>query len=376
VSYRLDVGGASVDVDVRASQEGDFARLLRDGDEYVGGPLGPGRIVLEDRSLVVTVFPNDLKLPELRHLIDPVKRRDLLRDMLPDRPELWEGELRCLGYRRQRRYTAELRSATGRAVLKSYTTKAYRHGKINALTFQTGGPLRIARLLGWSDGRQLLAFEWLPGRGLFDLGMPPEIEGEMTARAGAALATLHEQRPDGLECWTREDETASLLSLASEIGFLYPALAGRADELARRVAAQLAGAPDMHVAIHGDFNANQVLMAPSDVSIIDLDWACCADPADDLGNILAQAETLVMVGERPSAWIQGFRDALLAGYRLATKRLLPDRIDTYTARGLFRRARNPFRMRMPEWPTRMEALLARAEAMLNGSLHASDDRAA
>src|SRR2546426_8004296 len=65
VSYRVDVGGTAVDVDVRASQEGDFARLLQSNDEFVGGPLGAGRIVLEDRSMVMTVFPNDPKAPEL-----------------------------------------------------------------------------------------------------------------------------------------------------------------------------------------------------------------------------------------------------------------------------------------------------------------------
>jgi hypothetical protein len=36
----------------------------------------------------------------------------------------------------------------------------------------------------------------------------------------------------------------------------------------------------------------------------------------------------------------------------------------YTALNLFRRARHPFRSREPDWPERTEALVERAEAMV------------
>lgn len=365
VTYRLDVAGTTVDADARACRPEDLSRWL-DGDGYVPGPLGAGRMVLRPSAVLVTVFPNDLKLPQLRPLADADQRRLALSELLPDRPELWEGDLRCLSYRRQRRYVAELCTDTGAcAVVKAYTAKSYWHGLHNATVFRSHGALRLARLLGSSDSRRLLAFEWLPGRGLFDAATSPAEEWELAMRTGAALATLHDQDCEGLECWTREDETAALLSLAAEIGFLCPSLAGRADEFARRLGARLAVAPDLHFPVHGDFSAGQVLAAPPDVSVIDLDWACYADPADDLGNMLAQAEVRVLEGVRERSWVESLHDALLTGYAQATRRSLPERIALYTARGLFRRARNPFRLRSPEWPRRTEELLALAETVLH-----------
>ena len=59
-----------------------------------------------------------------------------------------------------------------------------------------------------------------------------------------------------------------MLSLSSEIGFICPHLARLADDLAWRLAAQLAGAPSQHCALHGDFSANQVLIGGQQVAII------------------------------------------------------------------------------------------------------------
>src|SRR5437867_10496317 len=71
IAYRLDVAGAELDLDVRACRPDDLAQWLEDGEPAnVSGPLGSGRIVLKDCSVLVTVFPNDLKLPALQHLTD------------------------------------------------------------------------------------------------------------------------------------------------------------------------------------------------------------------------------------------------------------------------------------------------------------------
>ena len=65
----------------------------------------------------------------------------MLRKLLPDHPGLWQGELRCLRYRPERRYVAELHAADQtRALLKSYTRKGYFRGKRALLSVTTGGP--------------------------------------------------------------------------------------------------------------------------------------------------------------------------------------------------------------------------------------------
>ena len=260
---------------------------------------------------------------------------------------------------------AEFRAADRpRVLLKAYTRKAYSRCKHNAQSFQSCGLLRVARLLGCSDKNRLLAFEWLPGRLLMDLCTAPELDCDAVAAVGGALATLHGQDSSGLSGWTRAAEAADLLSLSSEIGFICPRLARRADELARRLAAQLAGAPATHCAVHGDFSAKQVIVGLPEVAIIDLDWACTGDPSDDLGNFIAQAERYALRGELTRQRVESFGDALLEGYAEATERRLPQGIGLRTAVQLFRRARFPFRTREPDWPQRTEALLNRAATLL------------
>lgn len=367
VSYRLDVAGTELDVDVRACRPEDLGSSLEESDQAsAAGPLGRGCIVLEDRSVLVFVFPNDLKLPNLRLLTNPDERTRMLRELLPDHPEFWPGELRCLRYRPERRYVAELRAADGvRLLLKAYTRKAHSRGKHNAQSFQSSGLLRVARVLGCSDRHRLLAFEWLPGRLLMQLCTAAELDGHAVAAVGGALATLHRQDSAHLSSWTRAAEVADLLSLSTEIGFILPQLARRADELAQALASQLANAPARQGALHGDFSANQVLVSEESVAIIDLDWACCGDPADDLGNFLAQAERLALRGELPRGRVESLKASLLKGYALVGDDSPFDRVELYTAVEVFRRTRFPFRTREPEWPQRTEALLDRAEAILN-----------
>src|SRR5439155_18275037 len=171
IAYRQDPPDTELDLDVRACRADELAQWLKDGaPASVSGPLGQGRIVLKDPAVLVTVFPNDLKLPALQHLTDAAKRKRVLRELLPDWRNLWDAELRGLRYRPERRYVAELRATDGtRALLKAYTRRAYSRGKCNAHAFQSCEHLRVARLLGSSDHHRLLAFEWLPGRLLMEL---------------------------------------------------------------------------------------------------------------------------------------------------------------------------------------------------------------
>ena len=60
--------------------------------------------------------------------------------------------------------------------IQRYTRKAYLRGKTNAQAFQSRQPLRVAHLLGSSDHRRLLAFEWVPGTLLTDLCLGAEID--------------------------------------------------------------------------------------------------------------------------------------------------------------------------------------------------------
>jgi aminoglycoside phosphotransferase (APT) family kinase protein len=373
VAYGLEVGGKPLDLDARACRPEDLDAWIREsGATDESGPLGSDHIVFAEQAVLVTAFPSDPKLTALRELMDAKARRRLLRALLPERDELWSGELRTLRYRPGRRYVAELRGPGGaRVLLKASTAKGHHRACRNAAAFRSSSPLRIARLLGADDRHGLLAYEWLPGTALFDLWSAPRMNTEAVATAGAALAELHAQSPDGLDRWTREAVVADLAAAASEIGFVCPWLARRAGDLARRLSPHVAAAPVMRTTLHGDFSSRHVLVEGGEAGIVDLDWACRGDPADDLGSILAQVERHVVSDGLPHDRVGRFRHALIGGY--GTKAGIPERIDLFTAVELFRGARFPFRRSEPEWPERTGHLLRRAEAMAEalGEAHAA-----
>jgi hypothetical protein len=369
VSYQLDLAGRTVDLDVRACRPGDLASwFTEDGASSEPGPLGAEYLVLEDDAVIVTAFPVDRKLPALRRLEDRTELGRVLRESLPDRPELWDAELRVLRYRAGRRFVAELRGTGGaRALLKLSTSKGFKRSLRNATAFQPGENLRLAGILGAEDDLDLIAFEWMPGATLFQLCAAPEMNLDAVSVSATALAELHAQDPPGLMRWAREAERADLVSAATEIGFLCPWFARQAVDLAARLSARIADAPALDAPLHGDLSARHVLVEGKTAAIVDLDWSYRGDPADDLGSILAQVERHAICGELPRTRANSFREAFLVAYRKATKRALPERIGLYRAIELFRGARFPFRKYEPEWQQHTRLLLSHAEGVLSRS---------
>jgi phosphotransferase family enzyme len=364
-TYRLDVAGAEIDADACACRREDVAYWLEElEDAHGSGPLGLGFIVLPDLAILVSVFPHDLDLRSLRSLADGVERQRLLRDLFPDRTDWAQAELSCLNYSPGRRCVARACAADGcQALLKAYNKKAYGRCKHNTGAFRSRGPLRVAQLLGASNHHRLLAFEWLPGHTLSELCKDEDPDWGTVSATGAALAALHAHPRDGLECWTRDAEIAYLSELSYDIGYICPQLARRAGDLARRLTTELEAVPTLHRPIHGDFSLKQVLVDGGTAALIDFDWARCGDPADDLGNMIAHVEHYELRGKFVRSEVERFRAALLEGY--ASESPLPpaERIVLYTAVGLFRKARFPFRARAHDWPQRTDVILARAEAI-------------
>jgi aminoglycoside phosphotransferase (APT) family kinase protein len=365
VGYQLPVAEAEVQLYAVAHRP-DACRELEKARTRpsVPGPLGSGRIVLEDCAVLVSLFPNDRKLKALPILADGASRQSLLGELLLRRPDLWGTAVQCLRYKPERRYVARVPGADGGAVIKAYEEKDYPAAKGSTGTFVSRGVLCLSRWLGHSDAHALLAFEWLPGRRLGVALFDPHLEPAVVSHVGAALAELHAQEPAGLARLTREAEAAVLAGLAATLGSLCPHLAARAERLARRLAACLMDEAPEDRPIHGDFHPGQVLVTGNGVALLDFDTAARGDPALDLGTFFAYLEHKALRGKISLARVDGLKTQLLHGYGTSAHPLRAAWIDLYTAANLLRRAPKPFRYRKPHWPEQIEALLARAEQLL------------
>jgi aminoglycoside phosphotransferase len=367
IEYELETGGKRTLVYAKAHGP-DAPVKLRNATRKPGvvGALGAAKLVLEELGVVVSFFPNDAKLKELKRLADGDKRRKMLKEILPGHPELREGELQTLRYKPERRYVAHLSAGSEAAIVKFYTEPGYRQVRTNAAafteTFKTSGPLRLARLLGCSDEHNAVALEWLPGLSLATALAAPGLQLGAVENVGAALAELHAQDPEELPHLTRQEEANALLAVVSEVGFTCPHLAGVVHELAGELTTRLLREPPVGAPIHGDFYDEQVLISGDHVAILDLDRAVRGDPAADLGAFLAHLERDTLHAGLPPERVEALRMHLLEGYGSATP--LPERIDLYTAAALLRLAPEPFRHRDPDWPERTAAVLARAREVL------------
>jgi Ser/Thr protein kinase RdoA (MazF antagonist) len=385
VGYQLEVGGEAVQLHANAYPT-DAARRLEKARSRpsVSGPLGPGRIALDDCVTVVSVFPNDKRLKGLSALANAESRREFLRGLVPDRSDLWEAPVECLAYKPERRYVARCGSGEGAMLLRLYDADGYATARANADLYSRAKnrpdsraqPPRLARLLGHSESQGTLVFEWLPGRVLSEAITDSELDPQVLFQVGGILAELHAREPEGLVNLTRQDEVDLLQAEARALGFTCPHLATRVEAIVQKLGAMLLREAPQHRPIHGDFNASQVLLSGDKVAILDLDAATRGDPAIDIGNFIAHLERDVLRGKLAPDRVDALRGRLAAGYCSGREMISPERIDLHTAVSLVLRFK-PFRYWQPHWrgaasipswephwPGQAEALLDRVEGLI------------
>ena len=368
VAYDLEAGGETVSVYAKGHRRDATEQFRKALDKpAVSGPLGPGRIVLHDRAIVLSVFPNDSEMKTLPRLAGGAEWKRLLMRLFPERPDFWEGKVKPIRYKPERRYVAQLLTdGSPQAAIKAYTDTGYAEAKGSARVFRSRETLTVPQLLGSSDRHLLLAFPWMEGRLLSEVLNDPEMDIAALKGVGVALAEVHDQKPKKLARVTRAVEASSLLAVAAGLSFLCPHLAGRIENLARRLVSALMRQEVLYAPLHGDFYAKQVLLAGERVVIVDFDSAVAGDPAFDLGLFIAHLERGALRGSVHAGLVEPARDTLLQGYEAATRRPAPDRVGLYVAAGLLRLAPHPFRNLRPNWPQAIEATIARSEAILEG----------
>jgi Ser/Thr protein kinase RdoA (MazF antagonist) len=369
VNYHLDTGETTLNVYAIAHGCDEAIKIRNVRNRKTVNRYGiPGRIILEDQGIVISVFPNDSKLKALVFLDDNEKQKELLSKLLPDRPDLWDGTFRMLNYKPERRFVAMLQTKSGpQAVVRFYKPNDYHKSIIIAKAFHSVAHLHVPRKIGCSNHYRVLVFEWLDGQVLSNI-----LNGnyETAVRAiydtGSALAEFHLQQVDRPIPWRTETEKAeNLLALADSIKFLLPHLSTRVLELAHHLASSFSF-DSMRRPIHGDFHAKQVLVNDDkQVSFIDLDEAKIGDPRIDLGLFIAHLRYMVLSGRLAENRLPILTEAFLSGYQQTMGKELLDDLHPYVAVGLFQILPHPFRHGEKEWKSWTEQILNMVESEID-----------
>lgn len=321
--------------------------------------------LLDDQCAAVWRFPADRKLVGLADLASPERRARWLRKRFPNEPALWGADLETLRYKPERRYVGKLTATDRSAVLvKAYDPWDFENAWRAAKAIQTWpvrGPLVVSEPLGRSKGRRIIVSQWLVGQPL-DKGLSgSDFTAHRLREVGAALAELHRPGRGHLAQASREGAAMAVLAAANAAAWLCPDLAQRLRRLAPRIAAELLAGPALQRPVHGDFSADQVLVAANGIGIIDYDQARLGDPAADFGTFIAQLEHNEVCGTLPAGRAGEIAEALMGGYCHQARCAQPDQTDLYVAAGLLRIAPHGFRNRLAGWPTHIEGVLQRAE---------------
>ncbi len=380
VGYQVRCAAGTVDVYARA-HDASGAKIEKAGrHQGAATALGGGVRVLTDRAVAIYPFPNDHELKLLPQLQGAASRADMLREMLPDRPDLFDAPLATLRYKPERRYVARLgEPGANAAVIKLYTRQEFGNTGHNAGRFVSEGTLRVPRGLARSKSHRAAVVEWIDGVPLCEAMACSEVPESSFRAIGAALAKLHTQKPNRLrQLATAQDFARTLVDGAEALAEIAPNLGSRAKRLAVRIGEKLASRHwRARRAIHGDFSADQVILCDdpgsddSDVAIIDFDRAGKGEPRLDLGMFRARLEYDVIMGVLGADRVSACCEPMLDEYRRSSEKDITRKLDRFAGACLLLVALEPFRHRLPDWPDKIEMILSAAERIFEGQAVAS-----
>ena len=359
--------------------------LFETGGRHVVGSIAEGQLSLAP-------IEADSALPGLALLHDQSERQRLVDDWLPPTPS-GAARLRMtlLRYRPGRRVTYLVtRTSIGPArslvrdhlILKLYNDarKARAvHAEMSALVETSRSTsLVLAAPTGLDPSRGIVGQEFLSGRPLAPLIVADrsEVRSGVTA-AASALVSLHELVPVTERHRPLRHALEKLCRRADALASLHPAQCRPLVDLGARLrlAADRFGDPAYErCMVHGDAKADQFLVRPTDVALLDFDHCGIGDPAADVADFASKIVQRSLASGRPSrpvadslsaAFVHAYRDAARSGPSF------PTRVGLHASAALGRRALRSFQ-RAPS--TRLGPLLiAEANATLD-RLHHGDHR--
>lgn len=307
----------------------------------------------------VLASPLDPTFPALVRLSDPAVIPELVG-------RSHDFTVHPVRYRPGERHVLEYRSPRRPGVF----AKLYRHGDANTIASATTAladllsctpGVRAVRPATVLDAQDTILYDEVIGMPLSSmLGASHPTPRRELRQVGEVLRAIHAlESPRGSSFKPRRlDEIRAIHRACKAIAALRPDLGARAATVVERARERLdaleAGPPSL---VHGELNADHVLLGPCGITLLDTDRCALADPALDLGTLIADLRWWSWVGSGAQT-APGEAD-LLAGYGYASTRV--ERARLYAAMLLVKMAARRIPVASRDWGPRTARLLAVAE---------------
>ncbi len=362
--YELSAGDHTVIAYAKAHGEDAASKMSKSTERTViDGVLGPGRVVLEDRQIIFSTFPNDAKLASLQCLSNADYRQRLFSRLFGP-GSLWQGSTfsRVLNYKPERRYVARLTRADGEpALAKFYSRNGYAKARTISRKLGENREGFYPETIGRSKKHAVIAYHWQPGTTLRQLNIDGKLSLSDLAAAAESLAEFHASGRGGLLPLEPGEQAERLSTLAEQAGILLPHLYQRAERVAQQLAEWVESQAPVRQPVHGDFYDKQAIVCDGHVRLIDLDAVRLDNPLLDLGSYIAHLERHACSHDPAMMDVVTQKETLVNAYRQSAGHVCTEQLDKYIALGLFDLIHQPFRDWTQNWPAQTEQLLERVE---------------
>jgi len=357
VAYDVLTADGPVSVYARCHAEDRLEKILNTKRRLeVAGPLGIGMWADTQASIAIFEFPNDYEIRSLRKLFEPDKLRLRIRRMLPAHKHLRSAIPQVLRYKPERRFVGKMEAQEGpAAVLRLYPQHCFAEMREKAWAFKSTGAMHVPRIVGDSERYNSIAHEWVDGYTPTCSQLADD--EQLLQRIVAALGTLHKQRPRLGTMYSASDYCRAVQGSCETLAALDSAFGQRALTQADAVRSIILDCPWRPHAVHGDFTADQVLVQPDRITLLDFDRAGYGDPAMDIGAFAAGQIARALAHEEPLADAFALANNFAAAYARQSGTLNPVSVRACTAGALLMLAPEPFRHRAERWPEQTAAVL-------------------
>jgi aminoglycoside phosphotransferase len=336
----------------------------------------------ESGQMGLLIAPIDPQMPQLMRLNEHSHVASMLKNLTSDSAPMPEAtRIEALRYRPGQRHVLHVSCPPDRNGAAFIKIDRDNHGAQAVRFAQALGPLlsehspntSLVRPLGYSVADQAAVWRGIAGTTISEEVRDPAQAARLFSLIGKAVRVIH-----GLDCQTTTyDVTASQLSaphlarteLASTLGAsehltaLMPKLGARYRLLAMEVLERLEDLPKEELRLaHGDLKCDNILTTGDRIWLLDLDRTGLAEPAMDLGKLLAD---LHWWGQHYSVDVARLVRKFLEGYgpcdpaRISRARLIAVLYQLKLAA-----RRTP--VHAPDWGTQVTRQVDEAAASLRG----------